>query len=420
MNISGNLMYVTEADPHNSAPREPLSGTKLRAHLMLLAMFYDKLMVGDSQIINNPHLRSLIWPGEPSVEPEMPVDLGLLLQKGVLFPAIRSGMSSLSSVWQDLEDRKTEGISSREYVHFVEDSLRGEYPISYDGRMVSALFQEQVLASLAPDNEEVRLGRSIRQAAYDHVAMQETLYYKKFRDWMREQMDVGRMSEYHRRVLEKVFSAAYRHNVPKAIDGSQIDVPLEKSRFWTPVEIKLGSPNLASRSTSAGFATYPMQPFVISQHVLGRIRAQTLLAIMDDPARRPVVRQIRTFCRTGSADFQRFRDDVEKFLASAQEIIYADANKQLRELINRRKRAQGKARLTVARDVGLAVAGLDIWHTVGQIGGDVASAAGYTGLAITAFASYQTLRHFNEAYRHGWALGASIPNEHRLVLPQRE
>ena len=121
------------------------------------------------------------------------------------------------------------------------------------------------------------------------------------------------------------------------------------------------------------------------------------------------MKHLNEFRHTGTIDAQRLAGDLESFLYSAEQIAYADARGELRDLIRTRRRARGRAQLTIARDLGLAVAGLSIWGLVGNV-------AGYAGLAVTAWASIQALRRRGDTYRHGYAVGRALPDEHRLLL----
>ena len=404
-----SLLYVTQADTHDvTLDRTPLGGERLRSYLMLYGMFFDQLMVGDSQFINNGELRSLLWAGETDAKLDLRADLALLLDRKVLVPAIRDHASSLHDVWRDLISRAVQGVADERYVYFVEEHLGRGSGIVYQANLVSALFRDQVLATLAHDNRAFRLKSSVRRAVYDYVLEQETLYYIHLRQWMNSQVALGRMEDYHRARVELAVAAAYRYNVPKAIKGSLIDVPLDPKQFWTPIDIRLGRESVLHRR-SPEFAEIPMRPFAVSSYVLGKLPAETLLAMRDDPARRPVMKQLSEFRRTGTVDAQRLAGAVEGFLYSAEQIAYADARGELRDLIRRRRQAHAHARIAVTRDLGFAVAGLGIWGLAGSV-------AGYAGLAVTACASIQALRHQGETYRHGYAIGRAVPDEHRLVL----
>jgi hypothetical protein len=404
-----SLLYVTQAEPHDITPgRTPLDAAHLRAYLMLYGMFFDQLMVSDSQFIGNPELRSLLWDGETDVKPDVQSDLAILLDRKVLVPAIRDTVDSLHDVWQDHINRSVEDVSDERYIHFVEEHLGGQGKVVYQASAVSSFFRDQVLATFAPDNRALRLKNSIRQAVHDYVLDQETLFYIGLRQWMNSQVEQGRMENYHRAKIDLAVAAAYRHNIPKAVKGSLIDVPLDPKQLWTPIDIRLGRESVI-REVSPQFTEFPVRPFAVSPYVLGKLPTETLLAIRADPARRPVMKQLNEFQRTGTVDAQRLAGDLEAFIYSAEQIAYASARGELRDLIKRCRRERAGARITVARDAGLAVAGLSIWGLVSNV-------AGYVGLAVTAYASIQALRHQGERYRHGYAIGRAMPDEHRLLL----
>ena len=404
-----SLLYLTQADPHDVTLNRPaLSGERLRSYLMFYGMFFDKLMAGDSQFINNSSLRSLLWPGEATVGSDLRTDLSLLLDHKVLLPAMRDNVTSLHDVWQDLTKRGVPEAGSEQYVHFVEEHLGSENHIAYQASAVSTLFRDQVLATFAEDNRGLRLKDSVRRAVYNYVAEQDILYYIRLRQWMDTQLELGRMEEHHRKKIDLAVAAAYRHNVPKAIKGSLIDIPLDPRKFWTPIDIRLGRQG-KFHGVAPAYVSLPTRPFAVSPHVLARLPAQTLLAIRDDPKRRPVMKHFREFRNDGTVDPERLVGDVESFLLSAEETAFADAQGDLRDLIKRRRREHRHSDVTIVRDAGLAVAGLSIW-------GEVGSVAGYVGLAITAWASIDALRHRGKAYRHGYAVGRALPQKHRLLL----
>jgi hypothetical protein len=415
----GNLLYLTQvetlgADPGGAAQYS--STMLLRSYLILQAMFFDRLMIGDSQLINIGNLRSLLWPEEPASDPRVPSDLAPLMTSGVLVPAIRSTVASLGDVREDLVRRGVYYAGDERYVRFIEEHLGAKDRVVYQASAVSALFRDQVLATLASSNTRLRLKDSVRRSAYEYVAAQEVLYHIRMRQWMESEVTSGRMSDFHRAKLEDVLAAAYRHNIPKSIRGSLIDVPLDPGKFWTPIDVQLGRRTVISGAVPHDFAEFPMRPFAVSPYVLGRVPIDTLLAIRADPTRRRALKRLEEFRRTGGVDGERLAGELEDFLYSAEEIIYADAKGELRQHIQDGRRTRRRTRLTVARDLGLAVAGIGIWGATGNIAGLIGNTSGYAGLVVTAWASIQTLRDFGSTYRHGYAVGRALPGEQQLVL----
>ena len=414
--MRGTLLYLTQVDPIDLTLREkrqPLSGERLRSYLILQAMFFDRLMVGDSQLINNESLRSLLWPSEANANPGLN-DLALLLKHGVLVPAVRSSAGSLQAVWRDLDARLPE-VPEEQYVHFVEEHLGRRGQVIYEADKVSTLFRSQVLATLDPANDMFRVKDSVRRAVYDYVAEQDTLYYMRLRQWMDTQISTGRMTAHQRLQLDRAVAAAYRHNVPKSISGSLIDVPLNPREFWTPIDIRIGRASVFGTASPSAFAAYPMRPFALSPHVLGRLRADTLLAIRDDPARGRALKSLEEFRRNGQTDPEHLAGNIERFLYNAEQIAYADVKGNLRDLITTRRRSRQRARITVTTGMGLAVAGLSIWGLAGAAAAIASSAAGYAGLVVTAWGSIKTLRGSGSDELHGYMVGRALPDEHRLV-----
>jgi hypothetical protein len=412
--VRGTLLYLTQVDPIDLTLREkrqPLSGGRLRSYLILQAMFFDRLMVGDSQLINNEYLRSLLWPSEAIANPGLS-DLALLLKHGVLVPAIRSSAGSLHAVWHDLAARLPE-LPEEQYIHFLEEHLGQQGQVAYETDKVSTLFRDQVLATLDPANDMFRVKDSVRRTVYDYVAEQDTLYYMRLRQWMDTQISTGRMTAYQRIQVDRAVAAAYRHNVPKSISGSLIDVPLNPRDFWTPIDIRIGKASVFGTASPSTFAAYPMRPFALSPHVLGQLRAETLLAIHADPARRRALKSLEKFRRNGQTDAEQLAGDLERFLSSAEQIAYADTQGKLHDYIRTRRRSQRRARVTVTTNMGLAAAGLSIWGLVGDVGSITSNAAAYAGLVVTAWGSINTLRRPGPDERHGYMVG--MPDKHRLM-----
>jgi hypothetical protein len=415
--VRGTLLYLTQVDPIDLALREkrqPLSGERLRSYLILQAMFFDRLVVGDSQLINNEHLRSLLWPHEASADPGIIGDLALLLKHGVLVPAIRGSAGSLHAVWRDLRARLPE-VPEEQYIDFVEEHLGRRGQVSYNADNVSELFRGQVLATLDPSNDMFHVKDSVRRTVYDFVAEQDTLYYMRLRQWMNTQVSAGRMTAHQRMKVDRAVAAAYRHNVPKSISGSLIDMPLNPRDFWTPIDIRVGRASIFGTTSAGVFAAYPMRPFALSPRVLGRLRADTLITIRDDPARRRALNGLEEFRRNGQIDAERLAGDVERFLYNAEQIAYADAQGNLRDLIKARRRSRRRARLTITGGLGLAVAGLNIWGLAGDIASTASIASGYAGLVVAAWGSIKTVRASGAGELNGYMVGRALPDEHRLV-----
>jgi hypothetical protein len=159
-----------------------------------------------------------------------------------------------------------------------------------------------------------------------------------------------------------------------------------------------------------------MRPFALSPHVLGRLRAETLLAIRDDPARRRALKSLEQFRRNGLADgAEQLAGDVERFLSEAERIAYADTKGELKDYIRTRRRSRRIARVTVTTSMGLAVAGLSIWGPVGDVASIASSAAGFAGLAVTAWGSIKDWRGSGPDELHGYMVGSAVPDEHRLM-----
>src|SRR5580692_10830771 len=120
-----SLLYLTQIQPQNANPWDEIDQHKaimLRSYFVLQAMFFDRLVIGDSQLINVAYLRGLIWPGETGGR-FTGSDFSKLLEQGVLVAAVRSSAPSLYDIWNDLVQRGVSYAGSEEYVRFLESHI---------------------------------------------------------------------------------------------------------------------------------------------------------------------------------------------------------------------------------------------------------------------------------------------------------
>lgn len=147
-------LYATEADPdgrlapdtHEAEPSIRL----LRGYLVRHALFRGPLVVGDSQINNNPHLRELLRP-DPDREFPVARDLSVLLEEGHLVPVVREGRTSLAEIHASQRERDVQGLPPAAYVEYLDDN-RHDFGRGYDVGLLARQFRRQMLFQFSPAN----------------------------------------------------------------------------------------------------------------------------------------------------------------------------------------------------------------------------------------------------------------------------
>ena len=163
-------LFLSEADPHGGLARRAgavsLTGRKLRAYILQHALFFDHLVVGDSQFLTNRFLRSLITTDEGANG--VLQDLGALLEGGHLLPAVRDRAGSLTDVWRGHRERGVANVPSERYIDFVEQHLKGRY-VRYRLDDVGQLFRQRIRAMLDPANEVLKLAPPARRLLRTYI-----------------------------------------------------------------------------------------------------------------------------------------------------------------------------------------------------------------------------------------------------------
>ena len=112
-------VYFAEGEHHD--PGSPKGPEALRASLLLHLLFAPKVVIGDSQALNNPTFRALV--SDPDGEPLESSDITGLLVEGDLVVARRAGRS-FEEVRADHVDRGVQDTPPASYARFL-DSVAG-------------------------------------------------------------------------------------------------------------------------------------------------------------------------------------------------------------------------------------------------------------------------------------------------------
>ena len=399
-------LYITEADPHANSihlRRRPLAGGALRAYVMMHALFFDRLVVGDSQLINNRLLRSLIWQGEGVLE-DIPQDLDFMLKQGYLVPAVRNNADNLTAVWRNLRERRVpEAPVDTRYVTLLEDSLSGQ-ELRYNASEVASLFYRQALSTFDPARPGRWLARSAKQSVHDYIIDQDILYWIGLREWLTGYVSKGNVTERQARAIDDAARTCYRHNLPISLHIAA-DIPISDSRFWAPVDLRIGtSASPAAQGPLASGQSFELPPFVLSRRFLASLPAQLLPAIKGERSHRSVVKRMAKFEKTGRLDVDRMVDELEEYFRDIDLVLATETPGTVRDEYKRiKRRARVSTRLLVAYEVGLASVAL----VTGVIDPALGEALGGFGLITTAFGSVAKVREANhlKLLRRGFAIG---------------
>ncbi|MFD9334234.1 hypothetical protein ACFWBF_07405 [Streptomyces sp. NPDC060028] len=339
--------------------------------------------MGDSQLNNNRYLRSLIWNGENPVD-SAPQDLSLLLYYGYLLPAVRTGMK-LRDVWSDLVARGVpETPSSDAYIRFVETELDGRQR-EYDADDVSRLFRSQVLSAFGPDSP-VNVSADVKRLAHSYVSAEDPLHFIKFRRWLQDEVNRGDVTQWQQNQLDKAARAAYRLGLPKSLRVSA-DIPVSPSRFWTPVDIRMGDRRTRHHTPTEQPHIWRLPPFVLSRKIFADMPADLLPCIRSESSRGKVVKRLAEFEKTGTVNEDELVGELERYFIDIDRILLTEAPGSVRdEYLALKRRQKVHASLVIAHNEAVSIVGIIPDHPA------LALVAAFYGLIITAFGSIATIR----------------------------
>lgn len=405
-------LFLSEIDTHHE---KPLAGGRLRAYILSQALFFDRLIVGDSQINNNFRLRGLLWDAEDYARVDSsPSDLWVLLKLGLLTPALRNGSSSLDILRREHQARGVANVPSPAYVEYVEEHLAGVRE-EYDIAKVSSLFKHRTLAALRDDGAvgRGRLSRDVRARVYDYVQNQPTLLYKTLRDWLDTQLSSGAMAPRAAQRIDRMVASAYRHNVAIAM-RTNLDVPTPVGGSISPIDITLGDRRLVKRLREQRISScgYDLPPTaVLSREFLSWMPASSLAAVLQLKSRSKVVRAMEAF-RTGRVpDMPEFLAALEAYLFEVDYTVssHLSAKQAVRyKDLQRRETARTKVNLIVESTLtAVQIA----FPSVGMVAG----IAQGLEIAHMGYAAPRDFRSPRALLLGGYMLGRSVECE-RLLL----
>ncbi len=410
-------LFLTEVDHHH--PRQ-LSKQELRAYILLHSLFFDKLLVGDSQFNNNQRMRSLIWGNEPNLSHSENTfsDMSFFLQEGYLSPVIRKDYGTLQNLREEHERRGVEDVPSQEFVEFADEKIINQKEF-YDIETVSRTFRVRVLkAFTSPINcGQGKLSKRKLHHVYDYVLSQEKLLYKSLRDWAQQEIRNGYFSDRDYRLIDKIVSGAYRHNVAFSID-TNIDMPINESRDPFLVQMNFGDMNwpIISPNQYEKSAEWHLAPARhLSNSFLSKIPAEAFQYIKGSKnnkikplqSYKKIIKHLERFRLGKTVKIEKFVGDLELYLNEVQIILLDHSTTKSRSDYLARKNKETKGAI-----VKLFVDNL--FCVIGLIPyvGDV------VGFLHAGFGGLNDLRDIarQEDFLKGYIAGRSLSSKNGFIL----
>ncbi|MFD3991703.1 hypothetical protein [Streptomyces sp. NPDC058583] len=307
----------------------------------------------------------------------------------------------LHDVWGDLVARGVLGTpDSDAYIRFVETELEGRQR-EYDGDDVSRLFRDQMLIALDP-NSPVRVAAAVKRSARGYVDAEDPLHFIKFRQWLQDEVNRGDVTPWQQAQLDKAARAAYRLNLPKSL-GVSTDIPVSPSRFWAPVDIRMGDRRTRRHTPTEQPHIWSLPPFVLSRRIFADMPADLLPSIRSESSRGKVVKRLSGFEKTGTVDEDKLVGELEKYFIDIDRILLTETPGGVRdEYLELKRRQKVRASLIIAHNEAFSIVGIVPDHPA------LALAAAFYGLIVTAFGSISTIRQTwggREPIKDGIAVG---------------
>ncbi len=415
-------LFLTEVDQHHP---KPLVGKQLRSYVMLHALFNDRLLIGDSQFNNNPHIRRLLWDKEPQNKDNDGVsnDLAVLLEEGYLLPTIRKDYDSLENLRIEHQSRRVDNVPSEEFVSFAQEKI-GKRKETYDIQSVSKVFHQRCLNDFSsPENRgRGKLSRENLARVFKYIQNQDILLYKSLRDWAIQEIEAGNFTQRDYQLIDRIVAGAYRHNVPFALDIN-IDVPIPESRDPFPIAFQFGDkPTFHFRETEKIYSEWILPPaFHLSNSFLSKIPSEALLYIKGSKEKSisplssytEITRYVERFRSGDEVKLDTFQEEMALFLTETEIIVREFLNKKNKNIYLKKKDKDiREAILSFTRDTAIEAIG------IAPIVGSIAS---MFGIYFVASGGLKQIRAAvrQDDYIRGYLSGKSAIAESLLLNPPK-
>jgi hypothetical protein len=307
--------FLADANPHYVA--RPETVVDLRARILLHTLLCDYLVIGDSQSLNNPLLRSIV--ADETDDRATPRDLARLFEAGRLRIARRNNRESLSAVRADHASRRVKDVPSDAYATLL-DTLTARHLITYSGDDVTASFKSNVVELLGEgiDGAERDFADTLSRAQ-DWAVHEEVLLYHEIRDWSKQQPTDSPGQRQALARLESIASVAYQTALPDALG---LDIAAPRSVLGLAGDL----------ASSGAVAEVIVPPVMLVPFVIGRLPVDVVLEALGHPSRSTMVVQLDLIRQDLEFDhdalfsaLQDFSDSLTRSALTALEQAHDDA-----------------------------------------------------------------------------------------------
>jgi hypothetical protein len=300
-------VFLSETEHHGSRLTDPQA---LRARIVQHALFAERLIITDSQVLNNAALRSLLDSQAPDAS-AWRADLVDLIRSGMLVIARRDSANSFREIRDGHKARNVKDVPSEAYADFIDEATEGHLSL-YSADTVSQRFKARTIDRLSeligpPDDSYSRT----LSAAVEWIQNQDPLYYNSLREWIENrQASHQETSAVALETVERAANWSFRTSLPAVLQ-----TPVAWGALHTPSTIALQGDTPRDESILPG---YQLNPFV-----LARIPAAVVNEAVGLESRKVVVDQFSRAHSGQPVDTDALRNGVEDFCMRLQEAAVA-------------------------------------------------------------------------------------------------
>jgi|UniRef100_A0AAU3HW15 hypothetical protein len=394
-------VFLSETEHHGGTVTDPGG---LRARIVQNALFAERLVITDSQVLHNVALRSLLDGQTPST-PEWRADLAELISSGMLVIVRRDSAGSFREIRDEHKARNVGDVPTEEYAELMDEITEGHIaPYSVDE--VSARFKRRTADRLTdligpPDDS---YSRTLR-AAVEWIHGQDPLYYNSLRGWIEERRAAhGESSEVALEAVERSANWSFRTSLPAVLE-----MPVAWGAVRTPSTVALQGDPLQDELTLPGYALNP--------YVLARLPAGVVNEAVGLASRKVVVDQFAKAHSGRPVDTDALRDGVEDFCMHLQEAAVAAFRGLDADALAAVRDERVKARLHVSAS-SVATGSLDT--LIGLISSGFNPASLMLNLLSMPFDIAQDkkdrkLKKESERLKNAWRLEKQLPEHEKLL-----
>lgn len=394
-------VFLSETEHHGSPVTDPGG---LRARIAQNALFAERLIITDSQALNNVTLRSLL-DSRNSQSSEWRADLAELIHSGMLVIARRDSAGSFREIRDEHAARKVADVPDEEYAELI-DSITEGRSATYSATQVSQRFKKNTIERLTeligpPDDSYAQT----LSAAVEWVRDQDPLYYNSLRDWAKRRQATHRgTSEVALEAIERAANWSFRTALPGVLQ-----VPIAWGATRTASTLPIQGDEHRDDVILPGYELNP--------YVLARLPAAVINEAADLESRRVVVEQFARAHSGQPVDTDKLRGSVEDFCIDLQEAAVAAFRGRDADALAAVQDERIKARLHVSSTT-LVTGAIDT--VIGIITSGFSPVSAMLNLLSVPFdmredKKNRQLERRADKFERAWRLEKQLPEHQRLL-----